>query len=334
MSSFSPDPVGARKPDDSLPPIVPDSASTRYASSPQRSKIRAYASRCRRNAASRPASSASNVYESFMTNSRSRRRPPRGRGSSRSLVEKWYQTCGSCLYDWISRARKVIDSSCVHESTNGRPPLSSRWKRIGTSMRPVVSHSSAGVSVGARISWPPTAFISSRMICSTRMCTRQPSGSSAHRPAPIWRMKPPRTSSWCEAASASAGASRRVGRKSCEARAIIGSRRTLFERDQGGFRHRQGGRLRHLEALRAVHSVGDPPVDLVEELVDEDVRADLLQHAAVRVDEADVAPAGDAEVRIAGLAGAVDRAAEHGHLEMLRVALQTPLDLFRERVDA
>ena len=93
-----------------------------------------------------------------MMNSRRRRRPPRGRGSSRSLVEKWYQTCGSCLYDWISRARNVIDSSCVHESTNGRPPLSFRWNRIGTSMRPVVSQSSAGVSVGARISWPPIAF--------------------------------------------------------------------------------------------------------------------------------------------------------------------------------
>ena len=73
-------------------------------------------------------------------------------------------------------------------------------------MRPVVSQSSAGVSVGARISWPPIASISSRMICSIRMWTRQPSGSIAHSPAPIWRMKPPRTSSWCEAASASAGA--------------------------------------------------------------------------------------------------------------------------------
>ena len=83
-----------------------------------------------------------------------------------------------------------------------------------------------------------------------------------------------------------------------------------------------------------MHPLVDPAVDFEEELVDEDVRADLLQHAAVRVDEADVAPAGDAEVRIAGLAGAVDRAAEHGHLEMLRVALQTPLDLFGERVDA
>ena len=195
MSSFSPEPVGARKPSESLPPIVPDSASVRYASRPHRSKMRAYASSCFLKLASSPASSTSNEYESFMMNSRTRRRPPRGRGSSRFFVEKWYQTCGSCLYDCISCPRKVIDSSCVHESTNGRPPLSLSLKLIGTAIRPVVSQSSAGVSVGQRISWPPIASISSRMICSIRMCTRQPSGRKLQRPAPIWRMKPPRTSS-------------------------------------------------------------------------------------------------------------------------------------------
>src|SRR6476646_2052279 len=124
-------------------------------------------------------------------------------------------------------------------------------------------------------------------------------------------MKPPRTSNWCEAASASAGASRRVGRKSCEARAIMGSRRTLFERDEGSLGHRQGRRLRHLEALRPVHAVGDPLVDLVEKLVDQDVGADLLQHAAVCVDEADVAAARDAEVRVARLPRSVDCTAEY-----------------------
>ena len=46
-----------------------------------------------------------------MMNSRTRRRPPRGRGSSRSFVWKWYQICGSCLYDWISRAWNVNVSS-------------------------------------------------------------------------------------------------------------------------------------------------------------------------------------------------------------------------------
>src|SRR3954452_2959989 len=182
------------------------------------------------------------------------------------------------------------------------------------------------------------------MTCSIRMCARKPSGSIAHRPAPIWRMKPPRTSSRCEAASASAGASRRVGRKSWEARAIIGGvalgyssgisggsgdhrrcRPRLFERDQRGLGHRQGRRLCHLEPLRTLHSAGDPLVDLVEELVDQDLGADLLQDAAVRVDEADVAAARDAEVRVSGLARAVDRTAEYRDLEMLRVVLQTQL---------
>jgi hypothetical protein len=32
-----------------------------------------------------------------MMNSRTRKSPLRGRGSSRSFVEKWYQSCGSCL---------------------------------------------------------------------------------------------------------------------------------------------------------------------------------------------------------------------------------------------
>ena len=59
------------------------------------------------------------------------------------------------------------------------------------------------------------------MICSTLRWTRQPSGGNVQSPALTWRMKPPRTSSLWLTASASAGASRRVGRKSCEARAII-----------------------------------------------------------------------------------------------------------------
>ena len=71
------------------------------------------------------------------------------------------------------------------------------------------------------ISCPPIASISSRMICSTFRWTRQPSGMNVHRPALTWRMKPPRTSSLWLTASASAGSSRSVGRKSCEARAII-----------------------------------------------------------------------------------------------------------------
>ena len=157
--------------------------------------MRSYAPRCASKLLSSPASSRSNEYESFMTNSRTRNRPPRGRGSSRSFVEKWYQSCGSCLY------------SCS-------------LKTWGMTIRPEVSHSSAGVRTGQSISCPPIALISSRMIWTTFSCTRQPSGRNVHSPAPTWRMKPPRTSSLWLAASASAGASRRVGRNSCEARAI------------------------------------------------------------------------------------------------------------------
>src|SRR5215467_13695245 len=127
------------------------------------------------------------------------------------------------------------------------------------------------------------------MICSTFRCTRQPRGRNVHTPAATWRMKPPRTRSLWLTASASAGASRNVGRKSCEARAIIVGGLNLLERDRGGFGHRQRCRLGHLQALRAEHPVGDPAVDLVEELVDEDVGGDLLQYAAMRVDEAHVA---------------------------------------------
>ena len=71
------------------------------------------------------------------------------------------------------------------------------------------------------ISCPPIASISSRMICTTFWCTRQPSGRNVQIPAPTWRMYPPRTSSLCETASASDGGSRSVGMKSWDWRAII-----------------------------------------------------------------------------------------------------------------
>ena len=69
----------------------------------------------------------------------------------------------------------------------------------------VAFQSSTGVRTGISISWQPIASISSRMICSIFRCTRQPSGRNVQMPAPTWRMKPPRTSSLCETASASAG---------------------------------------------------------------------------------------------------------------------------------
>ncbi len=66
----------------------------------------------------------------------------------------------------------------------------------------------------------------------------------------------------------------------------------------------------------------------------EDLGLDLAQHLAVRVDEPDVATAGDPEVGIARLARAVHRAAEYRHLEMLLVGTEAFLDLFCERLDA
>ena len=45
----------------------------------------------------RPSSSTSNEYESFMTNSRPRRMPARGRASSRYFVWIWYSSSGKSL---------------------------------------------------------------------------------------------------------------------------------------------------------------------------------------------------------------------------------------------
>src|SRR5207245_11717010 len=58
------------------------------------------------------------------------------------------------------------------------------------------------------------------------------------------------------------------------------------------------------------------------------------QDAAVRVAEAGVAAAGDSEVRVARLARPVDRAAEDGDLEVLRIRSEPLLDLLGERLHA
>jgi hypothetical protein len=55
----------------------------------------------------------SKEYESFMVNSRTRSRPPFGRGSSRNLVCRWYQSWGNWRYDDSSVARRVKISSWV-----------------------------------------------------------------------------------------------------------------------------------------------------------------------------------------------------------------------------
>ena len=71
---------------DSLPPMLPDDASTASVSMPQRAKIFRYASKWRWNAASSPDYARSSEYESFIVNSRTRSTPDLGRGSSRNLV--------------------------------------------------------------------------------------------------------------------------------------------------------------------------------------------------------------------------------------------------------
>ena len=149
-------------------------------------------------------------------------------------------------------------------------------------------------------------------------------------------MKPPRTSSLWLAASASAGGvAQSVGRNSCEARAIIVVRADYSPSgisDASAIAKR--GRLRHLQTLRPLHPVRDPLVDLVEQLVDEDVGRHLLQHAAVRVDEADVAAAGDAEVGVARLPGPFTAQPSTATSKCLRISCEPLLDLLRERLHA
>src|SRR5207248_8627094 len=71
---------------------------------PQRSKMRWYAARCSSKLLSRPATSRSNEYESFMMNSRRRIRPLPGRGSSRSLIRSEEHTSElQSPYDLVCR---------------------------------------------------------------------------------------------------------------------------------------------------------------------------------------------------------------------------------------
>src|SRR3954465_504150 len=107
-------------------------------------------------------------------------------------------------------------------------------------------------------------------------------------------MYAPRTSSLWLIDSASAGASRRVGRNSSDARRITSP--TLVERNFGSLGHCERRGLRHLEPLRPTHAALDPRVDLAEEILDEGLRRNLPQHTAMGIDEADFAAAGDSEV--------------------------------------
>ena len=76
-------------------------------------------------------------------------------------------------------ARVVKISSWVMPSTMA-VPLRSLSRNISSPMtasRPLFSQIDAGCMDGSRNSWPPMAFISSRMIAMTLARTRIPSGS-------------------------------------------------------------------------------------------------------------------------------------------------------------
>ena len=89
-SVFSPAPAGARKSTDSLPPIIPDSASTLGRLSPQRSKIALVRAALQLEARGEPRLVAVERVRVLHDELAQRRiSPARGRGSSRSLIEKW-----------------------------------------------------------------------------------------------------------------------------------------------------------------------------------------------------------------------------------------------------
>src|SRR5207237_9026971 len=67
-----------------------------------------------------------------------------------------------------------------------------------------------------------------------------------------------------------------------------------------------------------------------EEPLAQDVAGDLLQHAAVRVHEADVATARNSEVGVARLPRPVDGTAEHRNLEGFGIRAQPLFDTLRE----
>src|SRR3954452_940500 len=109
---------------------------------------------------------------------------------------------------------KVSVSSCDSARTSSASRRSRSLKSSSMTKRPERFHRSAGVMTGMSISPQPIAAISSRTICDTFWCARQPAGSHDQRPAPTWRTRPARTISLCERASASPGACFSVGRTS------------------------------------------------------------------------------------------------------------------------
>jgi hypothetical protein len=115
---------------------------------------------------------------------------------------------------------KVTASSWVIASTSSEPLRSVSLNSSSISILPVLRHGSAGCSTGISISCAPIASISSRMMPTTRWCTRQPAGIHVHMPAPICLTRPALTISLWETASASAGACFSVGSRYSERRGM------------------------------------------------------------------------------------------------------------------
>src|SRR5215212_4274467 len=165
-----------------LPPMMPTSALTAMVGIPHRAKILKYALWSVLYCWSRPPSSLSRLYASFMVNSRARIRPALGRGSSRNLVWIWYTS------------------------------LTNFWSVV--LYRPDLSHTSAGCTTGIESSCPPTASISSRKIFSILPIERFASGRYEKIPAASCLMNPALSSSPWLATSTLEVASRNVRAKS------------------------------------------------------------------------------------------------------------------------
>ena len=104
-----------------LPPMIPLSAWTSYVSSPQRAKICLYASRLCLEARAHAllvAVERVGVLHDELADPQEPAARPR---LVAILVGKWYQSCGSSRYDWISRAWNVTVSSCVSGRMKSRP---------------------------------------------------------------------------------------------------------------------------------------------------------------------------------------------------------------------
>src|SRR5665213_1230861 len=124
----------------------------------------------------------------------------------------------------------VMGSSCDHPRPTSPPLLScdlNQTSTLSSLHRFVFSQSSFRCREVMMISWPSTAFISSRTICFIFSTTRSPSGKYAYTPAISLWMYPARIKSCAFFATSSFGADFRVFVKSSDWR-ISGSIITHF----------------------------------------------------------------------------------------------------------